>query len=55
MGQPDTVNKLPDHARLLNHKSDAVKKLLYYLIASSLWDKMPSNEIDTFNLFWNKM
>ena len=27
MGQPDTVNQLPDHAPLLNHKFDDVKKI----------------------------
>ena len=28
MGQPDTVNQLPDRVRLLNPKFDVVEKLL---------------------------
>ena len=31
MGQPDSVNQLPDYAQLLNLKFDVVKKLLVQL------------------------
>ena len=54
MGQPDTVNQLPD----FNPKFDVVEKLLAKLYNTlSLWDKMPTNGVKavTFNLFRNKM
>ena len=45
MGQPDTVNQLPDRARLLNPKFDDVEKLLVEHMTPSLWDIMPTNEV----------
>ena len=56
MGQPDTVNQLPDRARLLKPKFDDVEKLLVELMIPSFWDITPTNEVKgiTFNLFRNK-
>ena len=53
MGQPDTVNQLPDRTQLLNPKFDDVEKLLVELMTLSLWDIMPTDEVKgiTFNLF----
>ena len=52
MGQPDTVNQLPDRARLLNPKFDDIEKLLPEPITPSLWDILPVNEFKgvPFNL-----
>ena len=42
MGQPDTVNQLPNCAQFLNPKFDEVEKLLVELMTPSLWDIMPT-------------
>ena len=55
MGQPDTLKQLPNWTQLVNLKS--VEKLLAELYSTSLWDLMPTNEINgvTFKLFWNNL
>ena len=62
MGQPDSVNQLPDHVRFLIPKFDDVKKLLVpHNNTLTLGHRLPlSNEVQrvilNFKLmFWNKM
>ena len=57
MGQPDTVNHLPNSAQLLNPKFHAVEKMLVEHQAPSHWDKVSTNEVKgvTLNLFRYKI
>ena len=56
MGQPDTVNQLPDCARLLDSTFDAEKWPVEPYNTLSL-DILPTNEVKgvAFSLLWNIM
>ena len=43
MGQPDTVNQMPDRAQLVSPKFDDTEKVLVKPLKPFLWDILPTN------------